>query len=470
MLRVSGGVIARRARPLQTSGAPQVPLDADPNKAQVDIAKMARVHLQHRGTESFSRKLHYYLMNMTFRGGREQKRVRQELAELAAQSGVEVPPRGLFTKDGWLEDAVFQAAGLDRRDYYLEPAPPPEVVKGRPESANEYFDPDFAVGTPLRRLSAAPRRREYDVFRERGAVLYADSLWYQAFSADEHRVFMGASPMALGRSILGCPAVDLPGDAILIGDIFNGRNISHFTLCWLNRVGFYLQMFPDRAREAFFIVPSRLNGYAALMLAGMAEAYGLDTAQFILPDGPCRFRPSGYLCWFSDSGTRPNSHPAHLLHANSVEHLRRFATGLRRVAGQESSVAPARRLYISRADAATRKVVNEEELWRALEQRGFTSVALGHIPPADQVRLMSEADFIVASHGAGLTHLAFAHRNPRVIEIFKPGRGTDAYVGLGRAMGCRYQYMLGEPAEQGSDFAIDVGRLTAMIDDAGAAP
>jgi hypothetical protein len=253
------------------------------------------------------------------------------------------------------------------------------------------------------------------------------------------------------------------GDVVAIGDKFRGRNISHFTLCWMNRVGMFCAARPDRAGSATFVGPATPGAYHEMVLAGVCRAYGLDRRQFVFPPVPVCLQPSGRVFWFSDSGWTPNSHPAHLLHPESVLHLRRLGHGVRAVAGGQVG-ALSRRVYISRADAAHRRVANEDELLPLLAERGFQVLQLARMPPAEQTAAIAAADIVVAPHGAGLTHLAFTSRRPKVVELFNPHRGTDAYCGLARSLGCDYRWLLGTEVPGGRHFSINPEELAAAID------
>ena len=62
----------------------------------------------------------------------------------------------------------------------------------------------------------------------------------------------------------------------------------------------------------------------------------------------------------------------------------------------------ATRIYVSRGDAAFRRVVNESEVIRALEGVGFEPYTLSDMSFAEQVTLFARAEVVIAPHGAGL--------------------------------------------------------------------
>lgn len=101
------------------------------------------------------------------------------------------------------------------------------------------------------------------------------------------------------------------------------------------------------------------------------------------------------------------------------------------------------RIYLSRR--GSRFVVNEDEVVRLLQSRGFTRVFLEDLPFSQQLSTMRNAREIVAVHGAGLAWLVFKNgtteagkgANPHfsLVELFGPGFITDHYRHLVAALG-----------------------------------
>lgn len=138
--------------------------------------------------------------------------------------------------------------------------------------------------------------------------------------------------------------------------------------------------------------------------------------------------------------------------------------------------APARpgrkRLYLSRSKAATRHVVNEDELMQSLRRRGFELVHLEDLSFLDQVGLMRSAEMVVAPHGTGLTNLVFCDPGTIVLEIFSPAYVTACYYAAAHQLGLNYGYVLGqgelkEAHRVHEDITVDVGRVNMMLDSMG---
>jgi capsular polysaccharide biosynthesis protein len=103
----------------------------------------------------------------------------------------------------------------------------------------------------------------------------------------------------------------------------------------------------------------------------------------------------------------------------------------------------AKRLYISRAKASGRKILNEEEIVALLSRRGFLCVTLEEMSLVDQIALFFEAEAIVAPHGAGLTNLVWCAPKTRVVEIFSPLYVNLCYWAIASLTQADYYYLLG---------------------------
>ncbi len=64
----------------------------------------------------------------------------------------------------------------------------------------------------------------------------------------------------------------------------------------------------------------------------------------------------------------------------------------------------------------------------------FESVVLSDLVLDDQIRLFSNAEYVVAAHGAGLTNLLFAERST-VFELYRRDERKDYFSVISTAMG-----------------------------------
>jgi len=133
---------------------------------------------------------------------------------------------------------------------------------------------------------------------------------------------------------------------------------------------------------------------------------------------------------------------------------------------------PSRRIYISRAKAGSRRVLNEAELVRALEVEGFEAFLLEDLTFLDQVRLFRDAEIIVGAHGSGLANLVFCAPGTRVVELFGADCVPPCYWLLSNEIGASYRYVIGGAMrlpwyarlnQVAGDIMIDVPKVMAEI-------
>lgn len=115
----------------------------------------------------------------------------------------------------------------------------------------------------------------------------------------------------------------------------------------------------------------------------------------------------------------------------------RILDNLQELKSKEVYFSP--RIYIARPKKVGRHVINESEVIAALAPLGFVAYTLENLSFSDQVRLFSQAEIVVASHGAGLTNIIFA-QNLSVIEIFGSA-GSQCYFAIAKALDFRYSYL-----------------------------
>ncbi|MDB5642642.1 MAG: glycosyltransferase family 61 protein [Hyphomicrobiales bacterium] len=136
----------------------------------------------------------------------------------------------------------------------------------------------------------------------------------------------------------------------------------------------------------------------------------------------------------------------------------------------DANLAPHRLIYLSRNDAARRRVVNEEDLFARLEPLGFERVVLGALSVAEQARVFASARMILAPHGAGCTNLVFATPGSTFLE-FMPDNGHHvSFEMLTSLLGVKYgriEYTgpVPAPPEVTADVDAIMFRVHAMLRD-----
>jgi tetratricopeptide (TPR) repeat protein/capsular polysaccharide biosynthesis protein len=102
------------------------------------------------------------------------------------------------------------------------------------------------------------------------------------------------------------------------------------------------------------------------------------------------------------------------------------------------------RIYISRASAHHRRVLNEAEIMDCLRPLGFVSVELESLPLAEQIALFANAKVIIAPHGGGLTNMIFCTPGTTIIELFAPAYVRHYYWVISQHLGLHHYLIKGE--------------------------
>jgi hypothetical protein len=135
--------------------------------------------------------------------------------------------------------------------------------------------------------------------------------------------------------------------------------------------------------------------------------------------------------------------------------------------GTPRSPVGRRRIYITRAQARGRNLVNEAALRPALAAFGIEPVAMETLELGAQVELMQECELIAAPHGAGLTNMIFAPPGIAVIEIAAPDYPNPNFYALASALGHRFGLVPARTVGDGHllyrDLEVDVDDVTAAV-------
>lgn len=122
-----------------------------------------------------------------------------------------------------------------------------------------------------------------------------------------------------------------------------------------------------------------------------------------------------------------------------------------------------RRIYISRANAKTRRVLNEPDLLPLLARYGVEVVRAEELSYQQQVQLFFEAEAVVAPHGAGLTNLLFSEQC-RVLEFHPADRIKTHYFLLCKGLGFRYSAVVGSEGDARENYTVDVHEVERWLE------
>jgi len=123
-----------------------------------------------------------------------------------------------------------------------------------------------------------------------------------------------------------------------------------------------------------------------------------------------------------------------------------------------------KRLYVSRKDASSRKLVNEDAVIALLERYGFESVQLSHYNFHDKIALFQQSECIVGLTGAGLTNIMFCDKGTKLLELFPPSFIHYLYSSIATHLDFDYQYLTLKNASSLSRFNKYFGDLRGDLD------
>jgi|GEM_PF-6802864 len=119
------------------------------------------------------------------------------------------------------------------------------------------------------------------------------------------------------------------------------------------------------------------------------------------------------------------------------------------------------RVYISRRNAAKRKIINEDEIIPILKANGFAVIDMDLIDFSDQVKLMINSEILISLHGAGLTHMLWMNESAKVMEIrARDDTHNNCYFTLTSDLGLDYYYYIVDKTDinnstQEADYVVD---------------
>ena len=217
--------------------------------------------------------------------------------------------------------------------------------------------------------------------------------------------------------------------AVLVSDEFPAPNVCHFLFDHASRLLLYRRAGIDLAAAAA-IGPALRTEFQTETVARIGVGAWHAT------DAPAQFRVRRLLV---SSNCRHVRHTAHWGAGWAVDSVRALFDLVPH--------APRRRLLVSRADAPTRRIVNEDALEALLAPHGFERIVPGRMPFAAQIAAFRDASHIVAPHGGGLGNLMFCAPGTEVLEILHPQYGTWSYAISMPALGIAYRTLVAADGE-----------------------
>lgn len=249
-----------------------------------------------------------------------------------------------------------------------------------------------------------------------GGILDSETSHYFGISSwREHPVFWNPWPAR--------PEV-VDGTVAVLSARGTGHNFYHFVTDELPRIGLLREAFGGVRPDAWVL--DRHTGYQRQLL-GML---GIEPDRVLTPGPGFHLQAKRLLV-----PSLPNA-----VMDGPPESQRWLRENL---PAKETTGLP-ERIYVTRGTTPnTRRMVHEDAVRAALEQRGFACVDPGSLSVQEQIDHFAAARVIVAPHGAALTNLAFCRDGVRVLELFAPGYTVHCYWAMtSNVPDSRYRYLV----------------------------
>lgn len=278
-----------------------------------------------------------------------------------------------------------------------------------------------------------------------GDRLLADGL--EPYSAEARVLSRFIAAGTPARALVDLPAAPerFAGEAVLFG---GDRNFSHGVLDWCSKL-MALAAAPDIARLPIVASPGLSDGMRRL--AGFLGR-DLGDARWLAPEAALRVD----RLWIPSLAHRYQwIDPAHLAR-------------LRQRLGVPSRPG-GRRLYLSRAGAAVRRVVNEPAVIEALVPLGVEVVRPETMGIDAQIALFGAAEAIVMPLGGGSAAIAFAPPGAVVVELTHDLMLLDQYPIIAAHLRQPYGRVTGRPVANPTginfdwDFEVDPGVVARRL-------
>jgi len=125
-----------------------------------------------------------------------------------------------------------------------------------------------------------------------------------------------------------------------------------------------------------------------------------------------------------------------------------------------------KRIFVSRADATERRIVNENEVIDLLKPMGFETVMLTGMSVAEQRQLFGEAECVVMPHGAGCANMIFAGTGTKIIEFVPKSYQHHMFWHIAKWSGHWYARLISEDGAN-KDMRADLTALRRALEAGG---
>ncbi len=123
---------------------------------------------------------------------------------------------------------------------------------------------------------------------------------------------------------------------------------------------------------------------------------------------------------------------------------------------------PTERIYISRTHAKHRRILNEDEIIQYLKNYGFKVVCLEKMSFREQVKLFTQAEVIIAPHGAGLATTLFSGKI-KILVLYPENSPTPFFFTQFKGLGQKHYFLTHDQFDENADFKVDLLEFKQVV-------
>lgn len=294
-----------------------------------------------------------------------------------------------------------------------------------------------------------------------------DPVAHKVSEEEHHRLRIDVSRLMC--QLVGSPlmTVTLPKAAVFTDSV--SSNYAHWLTEVLPRIALYARN--ECSEGVPLIVDAGLhpNLYESLsiVIGSARTVYELPVDRRVNVQQLDVVTPTGYVPY----AARPPKRAGHshgMFSAEALWAVRDACKHLMPMVG----VHAGKRIYVRR-NSGFRKLVNDQQISDSLAAAGFTVIAPEELSFSDQVRLFSQAEFVIGATGAAMANLIFCPPGSRVHVLMAQHEDMPYWYWqrLADCIGVRLTYGMGEVCaahEKGfhADFTVDVRHIEDALRDA----
>lgn len=241
------------------------------------------------------------------------------------------------------------------------------------------------------------------------------------------------------------PDISILEPCVLLSS-FNHENYFHWIFEVISRLWCF-DLVPELLNMQI-IIPGQLNSFQREIL----DALGLSTCQLLpFPGNILNIKKLYFPSFLAPRGYSKRQ----------IDYVR---DKLLKAFGINRCLYPSRRYYVSRRGASKRRILNEEDVIKYLQQYDFEIIYPNEMSVKQQIEAFSSAEIVVAPHGAGNANMLFAPESATLIELLPKSYQELLFWWITSFNKQLYGRIICDDDPETKDMVVDIEKLAVIIE------